>query len=666
VKPYRILLFLFLCHTAAAEADTWEQATAMRLSQQYRNNESRLIEITSELARLPIPYRGETTATGGFLPFWLDSPEHSVTLDFEWSEEVSVDAIALFPLRLYLPNHDSVTDNAYWPGQIEITSFRNGQWEPVALLKDTQKVIRRSLPELVQFETIQTKQIRIVCTDLGKETTTPHYAAGFAEIFIFAGAANIAPLAEVGTTKAREDKVIFSKDFLTDEKTPLGLPEIRTQSPKGLGIYFPTIQQIPKKPYVCEISFEKAVPVDAVRLDPAIIHKAGQGFPVRFSIELLGSNREVLEVSNEFRKLPLPNPGLNPYIARFPETTTNAVRLTIAEVPKRAEAFNAILQLAEITPMHQGVPVRVAATFEHSTKTEDRLSQRFEPTAERLFWTLPTVYDGMTQAGKLLSHREWIEGLSLRKGLLEERHILSEQQVHIANKVRVSTLWGVSLLTLCVIATTSFVTIRSKQRARREVRQMRARIASDLHDETGSSLAAIAMHATQLRAKSSDPKDHKSLNAILRLSKESVFGLREVLHTTAPSIGRAQNILTYMQELAELILGEIPHTIENSRFDSSKIALDPQLRKDLILFYKEALSNCQKHSQCGNVAISLANENGKLTVTIKDDGVGMTYDQLARPRALRTLKQRAARLNGELKIESRPGTGLHLELVAGF
>jgi len=56
---------------------------------------------------------------------------------------------------------------------------------------------------------------------------------------------------------------------------------------------------------------------------------------------------------------------------------------------------------------------------------------------------------------------------------------------------------------------------------------MREQIACDLHDETGSSLAAIALHASKLRKRSVEGEEITSLNAILRLSKESVFGLRE-------------------------------------------------------------------------------------------------------------------------------------------
>jgi len=64
------------------------------------------------------------------------------------------------------------------------------------------------------------------------------------------------------------------------------------------------------------------------------------------------------------------------------------------------------------------------------------------------------------------------------------------------------------------------------------------------------------------------------------------------------------------------------------------------------------------------VNIFLSNTDKELVVRFEDDGIGMSKDQLARTRALRTLKQRAERLNGSLKIETSPGNGMKLLLKA--
>ncbi|MCP5538173.1 MAG: ATP-binding protein [Akkermansiaceae bacterium] len=658
------ILFLFLCSILQAAGDTWEHSTALRFSQDYREIDARLKAITRELQLLPSPYQGVPTATGGYLSHWLDTAEDRVILSFKWHQPHPVNSVALLPLRLYLGDKGKVTENAYWPGQIEIKANINGELVTLARVTDTQTTIRRSLPELIEFDTVATDNIKIVCTNLTKETATPHYGAGFAEIFIFSDQSNIAPRATVWGSKGREDMVIFSLDYLTNGQTPLGLPEIGPETPKGLGLYYGPGKHSLIHPYVCEITFDQDTLVDAVRLDPAIIHKPGQSFPVRFAIELLDPNGQVIQASNAYKNTAYTNPGLNPAIFHFKESKIRGVRLTIYEAANLGNRQNIIIQLSEITPMLHGVPILVPATFQNSTLTPKRKSQKFEPSDDQLFWTLASVYDGMTQTGKVISHHQWITGLAMRQKLLEEQASLKDRQTAILATTRATTLWSSSLLTSALILLAIFISIRSRRRAQLEIQKIRERIASDLHDETGSNLAAIVLHAGQLRAKSNKPDEHKSLNAILRLSKESVFGLREVLHTTAPRVGRAQNVLAYMRELAELVLADQKFTFDSSGFTNTEDCLSAQIRKDLILFYKEALSNCQKHAQCNEVKITLSNNTRQLTLSIEDDGIGMTPAQLARPRALRTLKQRANRLDGVLKIDSQPGKGLKLILQA--
>ncbi|MGJ8656003.1 MAG: sensor histidine kinase [Akkermansiaceae bacterium] len=673
MRPATILILLLLLFqlTMAEETkppmeSTWEHAAAFRFSKEYRNNSDRLKAISTQLNQLPTPYKGEPTASGGFLSHWLDSPEESVTISFRWPKPHQINAVSLLPLRLYLGKAGRLTENAYWPGKIEIKarSISDGQMRTITTLENTQLSILRSLPEIVNFESVNTNQIEITCTNLTKETSTPHYGAGFSEIFIFSDQDNLAPLAEVKTSPCREDKIVFSATYLTDVQTPLGLPELGPATPKGLGIYYQASSQILRKPYICEITFQENTDLDAVRLDPAIIHRPGQSFPVKFKIELLNTNNEVIGISDTYQHTTFTNPGLNPYIAHFAQTTVSGIRITVFEVSIPANKSHAIIQLSEITPMLHGIPIKPAANFNRSTVTPERLSQKFEDSDDRLNWTLPSVYDGMTHTGKVISHFEWVTKLALRQELLEEQQLLKLRQLEISQVSRATTTWSVSFLTLAIIAIATYITLRSRRRAKEQVQQMRERIASDLHDETGSSLAAIALHAGQLLSKNTNPSELTSLNAILRLSKESVFGLREVLHTTAPRVGREQDILAYMREVTGFILVDKEYTFDSTDFSSIKDISNPLIRRDLILFYKEALINSQKNSQCTAVNISISNKLSKLILVVDDNGVGMTPDQLARPRALRTLKQRADRLNGHLSINTEPGKGLRLVLTA--
>jgi len=94
-----------------------------------------------------------------------------------------------------------------------------------------------------------------------------------------------------------------------------------------------------------------------------------------------------------------------------------SLRLNVYEASVIDGKSNPIIQISEITPMLDGEPLKLDVNFKGSTHTPDRYSQRYEASDERLFWTLQSVYDGVTHTGKVVSQYEWVKGLALRQDL---------------------------------------------------------------------------------------------------------------------------------------------------------------------------------------------------------------------------------------------------------
>jgi len=77
---------------------------------------------------------------------------------------------------------------------------------------------------------------------------------------------------------------------------------------------------------------------------------------------------------------------------------------------------------------------------------------------------------------------------------------------------------------------------------------------------------------------------------------------------------------------------------------------------------QEALHNCEKHAGASRVGVRVVQDSGRLTVEVRDDGIG--FEQTPDAKALATLhfgvlgmKERAASLGGKLTLESAPGNG---------
>jgi signal transduction histidine kinase len=71
-----------------------------------------------------------------------------------------------------------------------------------------------------------------------------------------------------------------------------------------------------------------------------------------------------------------------------------------------------------------------------------------------------------------------------------------------------------------------------------------------------------------------------------------------------------------------------------------------------------ALANASKHAQATRVEVSLAPRNGRLRLSIRDDGVGGADP--ARGSGLVGLTDRVEALGGSIHARSRPGAGTHI------
>lgn len=96
------------------------------------------------------------------------------------------------------------------------------------------------------------------------------------------------------------------------------------------------------------------------------------------------------------------------------------------------------------------------------------------------------------------------------------------------------------------------------------------------------------------------------------------------------------------------------------------LALPPAQELQLFFIIQEALMNIRKHSGAHNVRIMLNNEGDLYTVLIEDDGLGMEGEAENMPvehAGLAIMRERTAKLPGQIVIESEPGEGTRIVLI---
>jgi ligand-binding sensor domain-containing protein len=201
-----------------------------------------------------------------------------------------------------------------------------------------------------------------------------------------------------------------------------------------------------------------------------------------------------------------------------------------------------------------------------------------------------------------------------------------------------------------------------------ELERVRTRIATDLHDDIGSSLSRMAI-LSEVAKQRMDGADRLQASSIMTEIAESARGVVEsmsdIVWAIDPRRDDLSNVVFRVRQFASDVLGSkgIAWSFQ-SPAEFEKIKLNPQQRRHIFLIFKEAISNASRHSGCHSVRLSLAMAHSRIIGEIRDDGLGMAVissDQ--RPcdgrggHGLENMRARAAQLGGDLTIDSSPGLG---------
>ena len=249
--------------------------------------------------------------------------------------------------------------------------------------------------------------------------------------------------------------------------------------------------------------------------------------------------------------------------------------------------------------------------------------------------------------------------------LLKEDQQLSKLLLQRHKVFQVSA--GLVMVLLVAIGAITINRNRVVSNARRlvEMEKMRNNIARDLHDDIGSTLTSINVLSTVALEPQSNGFMVSSMQKIKDRSQAIMEKMDDIVWAINPQNDTMEELLARMKEFAAEILE--PMNV-NYRFeekgDFASVRLDIRRRKDLYLLFKEAVNNAAKYSQCANLTIRLQQEQGSLQMEISDDGKGFVEELVRGGNGLNNMRERAASMDGRIRIQSAVGAGTRIVLDA--
>jgi len=198
-----------------------------------------------------------------------------------------------------------------------------------------------------------------------------------------------------------------------------------------------------------------------------------------------------------------------------------------------------------------------------------------------------------------------------------------------------------------------------------EIERVRARIATDLHDDIGAGLSQIAVMtevlSRDLAARGGAPTPLPGRMG--EIARELVESMGEIVWAINPERDRFMSLSQRIRRHATEVLRARGVAMGFASDEGSgEREVRGDVRREMLLAFKEMLSNAVRHGECTRVEIALRLDGAALRLSVTDDGRGFDPSSAEEGTGLSSLRRRAERLGGRATIESAPGHGTTVSL----
>jgi signal transduction histidine kinase len=199
----------------------------------------------------------------------------------------------------------------------------------------------------------------------------------------------------------------------------------------------------------------------------------------------------------------------------------------------------------------------------------------------------------------------------------------------------------------------------------------RARMAREIHDTLLQSLVALTLQLDTVSTQwESAPalvtqqlaRMRRQVTRYIREARQSIWDLRSPMLST-------RDLATALREVGETLTAGSGVRFEYVvRGEPARLA--PKVDEQLLRIGHEAISNAVRHAQATVVRMELAFERAAVSLRVVDDGHG--FDRASADHesehhlGLRSMEERAFRIDAHLRIASRSGAGTTIEVTVPF
>lgn len=269
--------------------------------------------------------------------------------------------------------------------------------------------------------------------------------------------------------------------------------------------------------------------------------------------------------------------------------------------------------------------------------------------------------------------------IELAKALAQQA-ALAVQLTRLASEARHSAMLRVaqraareSVSTAAAFSETLREQIAERRKAETErhaaVLEERARIARDIHDTLGQTLAAVVIQLTAARdALQHEPASTMAhVEAALTMAREGLGEARRSTWALRPRLLEEEDLPHAMEKLVTqqtAATGIRPTVLATGTVRP----LPPETEVELLRICQEAVGNTFKHSAATELRVELCFEEARVRLEVQDNGRGFdpSVASLGRGFGLISMHERAQRIGGDLRITSQAEEGTRITVTIPY
>ena len=226
----------------------------------------------------------------------------------------------------------------------------------------------------------------------------------------------------------------------------------------------------------------------------------------------------------------------------------------------------------------------------------------------------------------------------------------------------------VTLVSLCgvviLISLRLMAQLAFHRKERQMLRQERARIAREIHDDIGARMTQLVLHGELAQSGLAEGSEtNQQLVQICEDARGLLSTMDEILWAVNPQRDTLRDFTAYVCNYAQKFLKptQIQCLFEVDS-EMSAAVFNLPLRRSLLMAIKEALNNAVKYSEATELRLQIHWQNQRLVVVVQDNGKGFDPARATSGRnGLTNMMQRMRELGGTCRIASQPGQGCGIE-----